>query len=233
MKPRAHSLAALVAAGICALSLSACKTDDTVLDPVAASDYHDRYPIELARGPATLDVFEVDGRLDSQSLASIHAFVDRYKQYGSGRMAILAPSDRRNSPLIAAVRRALYSEGMRGAVAVGSYPHPDPTTAAPVRLLFATIVAAVPAKCGQFPSDLASGPGFQEWANLPYENFGCSTQKMLAAQIDDPRDLARARAVSEPDVEMRLRAIDNVRKGVDPGTAWKVQNTAIGQVGGS
>ena len=99
--------------------------------------------------------------------------------------------------------------------------------------MFATIVADVPTECGNFPTDLASGPDFKEWANLPYENYGCATQKMLAAQVDDPRDLARARAVTEPDVEMRLRAIDDVRKGQDPGTAWKVQNTAIGQVGGS
>jgi pilus assembly protein CpaD len=99
--------------------------------------------------------------------------------------------------------------------------------------MFATIVADVPGQCGNFPTDLASGPDVREWANLPYENFGCATQKMLAAQVDDPRDLARARAVTEPDVEMRLRAIDDVRKGQDPGTTWKIQNTAIGQVGGS
>jgi pilus assembly protein CpaD len=233
LKLRAQGLAGLVAAALCALSLSACQTDNIAVDPVGASDYHDRYPIELVRAPAKLDIFEPDGRLDSQSFASLHAFVDRYKQYGSGRIAILAPSDLRNGALVAAVRRALYSEGLRGSIAVGSYPHPDPTTAAPVRVLFSTIVAKVPARCGQFPSDLASGPDVKEWENLPYENFGCATQKMLAAQIDDPRDLAHARAVSEPDVEMRLRAIDDVRKGVDPGTAWKVQNTAIGQVGGS
>jgi pilus assembly protein CpaD len=80
---------------------------------------------------------------------------------------------------------------------------------------------------------LASGDNTKEWNNLAYENYGCATQSMLAAQIDDPRDLARARAVTEPDVEMRLRAIDDVRKGTDPGTSWKIQNTAIGQVGGS
>ena len=49
--------------------------------------------------------------------------------------------------------------------------------------------------CGNFPDDLASGDNYHEWQNLPYENFGCATQKMLAAQIDDPRDLARARAL--------------------------------------
>jgi pilus assembly protein CpaD len=232
-KVRARSLAALAAAGLSALSLSACVTDDAALDPVAYADYHDRYPIVLDKAPATIDIFAVDGKLDSQSLASLHAFVARYQQNGGGRIAILAPSDRRNSGVVGAIRRALYSSGLRGGVAVGSYPNPDPTRVAPVRVMYATIVAEMPSQCGNFPTDLASGPDLRDWANLPYENYGCATQKMLAAQVDDPRDFARARAVSEPDVEMRLRAIDDVRKGQDPGTAWKIQNTAIGQVGGS
>jgi type IV pilus biogenesis protein CpaD/CtpE len=56
---------------------------------------------------------------------------------------------------------------------------------------------------------------------------------MLAAQIDDPRDFARARALGPSDEEMRLRAIAAVRQGQDPTTSWKVQLTPIGQVGGN
>ena len=55
---------------------------------------------------------------------------------------------------------------------------------------------------------------------------------MLAAQVDDPRDLVQARAAARRDDEMRLRAIGDVRKGQDPGTDWKIQKTPIGQVGG-
>ena len=215
------------------MALSACHIDDGTTDPSAALDYHSRYPIVLAHSPTSLDVFSADGTLDEQSLATIHAFVDRYHEFGAGRIAILSPSNRRGGALTAAVRKALYANGLRGEVAVGSYPNPDPTLEAPVRLVYQGITAKVRASCGNFPSDLASGDDLRDWHNLPYENFGCSTQKMLAAQIDDPRDLARARASGDSDVEMRLRAIEDVRKGVDPGTAWKVQNTAIGAVGGN
>jgi type IV pilus biogenesis protein CpaD/CtpE len=55
---------------------------------------------------------------------------------------------------------------------------------------------------------------------------------VLAAQVADPRDFEQARALDSPDVEMRMRAIGNVRQGQDPGTAWKIQITPIGQVGG-
>jgi len=54
---------------------------------------------------------------------------------------------------------------------------------------------------------------------------------VLAAQVDDPRDLAQTRASDPPDVNMRLRAIGDVRNGQDPGTDWKTKITPIGQVG--
>ena len=47
------------------------------------------------------------------------------------------------------------------------------------------------------------------------------------------RDFARARSLGPSDVQMRMRAITDVRQGTDPGTAWSIQNTNIGTVGGS
>ena len=231
-KPRAIRSTELLAIGFVALALSACKSNDAFVDPVVAADYHARYPIVLERAPSTVDVYAVDAHLDVQALAAVHQFVARYRQLGGDRIAILSPSNRRNGAAVTAIRKALYDEGLRGNVVVGSYPNYD-RAQTPVRLSFLAVTAAVEAKCGNFPSDLGSGTDTSEWANVPYENFGCPTQKMLAAQIDDPRDVAGARAVTEPDVQMRLRAIDDVRKGQDPGTAWKVQNSAIGSVGGS
>ena len=118
-------------------------------------------------------------------------------------------------------------------VAVGSYPNPSDAGRPRARGVCRAMVAEVSGSAASFPSISPRVADVKEWANLPYVNYGCATQKMLAAQVDDPRDFARARALTEPDVEMRLRAIDDVRKGQDPGTTWKVQNTAIGQVGGS
>lgn len=229
---RRRAIAGVLGAVGLSLALSACKIDDGSQDPVASLDYHTRYPITLAQAPTTLDVFTADGSLDSQSLANIREFVARYHSLGAGNVTILAPANRRNSRAVAEVRGALYANGLRGQVAVGSYPNPNRSDAAPFRLIYDGIVAKVPAPCGNFPQDLASGDNYKEWDNLPYENYGCATQKMMAAQIDDPRDLARARASGDSDVDMRLRAIQAVRRGSDPGTNWKVQNTAIGQVGG-
>ncbi len=51
---------------------------------------------------------------------------------------------------------------------------------------------------------------------------------MLAAQVDDPRDLVQPRALGPSDPVMRMRAIDAVRKGQDPGTIWQTNLTPIG-----
>ncbi len=88
-------------------------------------------------------------------------------------------------------------------------------------------------RCGQWPLDLASGGSTDGWNNESYWNFGCATQATLAAQVDDPRDFAHARALGPADEEMRLRAIKDVREGQDPGTNWSVKLTPIGQVGGN
>jgi len=108
----------------------------------------------------------------------------------------------------------------------------DRSLASPVRLVFQGLKAEVATRCGQWPADLASGTSLETWKNEGYENFGCATQSALASQIDDPRDLVQGRGSTPPDENMRLRAIQQVRKGQDPGTDWKVQITPIGQVGG-
>ena len=228
---RSLSLATLLVATT--ISLAGCGTDYASNDSVPAGDYHARYPIVLAQAPTALDVYPVGGAIDRQSIANIHAFAQRYREFGAGRIAILAPAGERgrDAPAIDQIRRALAGSGLRGYVAVGSYPDADPTRASPVRLVFEGLKATVPGQCGVWPSDIASGSSIEGWKNDSYPNFGCATQSTLAAQVADPRDLVLSRASDPGDVVMRLRAIGDVRNGTDPGTGWATKNTAIGQVG--
>jgi pilus assembly protein CpaD len=106
-------------------------------------------------------------------------------------------------------------------VAFGAYLPPNDGAAPPVRVSFTGLKAIVPTKCGQWPEDLASGSSVEGWKNEPYSNFGCATQSMIAAQVDDPRDFVQPRALGPSDVAMRTRAIEAVRAGQDPGTDWK------------
>jgi pilus assembly protein CpaD len=218
---RSLSLAAAAASALCG-----CGTNYASSDPAFPGDFEQRHPIVVASGPTSLDVFAVGGALDARSAENIRAFAQRYRRYGSGEIAIVAPAGTAaNSRAVHAIRAALDGAGVNGRVMFGTYVPPDRDAAAPIRLSFVGVKAIVPTACGQWPEDLASGSSVDGWKNEPYSNFGCASQSVIAAQVDDPRDFVQPRALEPSDVAMRTRAIEAVRDGHDPRTQWTTSQT--------
>lgn len=222
-----------------AIPLGACShynhVDATSTIP---DDYHQRHPIVLANAPKRLDVFlvGVSGRLDRRQLADVQAFAADYKQHGQGALTALLPvgaNQTQTRETLSDVRRVLVKSGVHGSMIVGHYGVVDPRLAAPIQLSFLKLQARIASRCGQWPQDLASGSSAQTFENRTYYNFGCATQKDFAMQVDDPRDLVRARTEGPSDVIMRTRAIGNIRQGIDPATAWTPYSTSISTIGGS
>ena len=208
-------------AAAAASALSGCATQYASSDPAFPGDFHERHPIVVAAAPTSVDLYPVGGRLDERSRANIRAFVERYRHYGAGAVRIETPAGTNpNSIAVYEVRRALVAAGVRGRIAVGAYLPPNDGAAPPVRVSFTGLKAIVPTACGQWPEDLASGSSVEGWKNESYSNFGCANQSMIAAQVDDPRDFVEPRALGPSDVNMRTRAIEGVRHGVDPSTDW-------------
>jgi pilus assembly protein CpaD len=224
----------LIAASILTLAASAlggCGAQYASSDPSFPGDFHERHPIVVAVAPTTLDLYPVGGALDARSRANIRAFVERYRHYGSGAVTIQTPEGvNPNSIAVYEVRRALLASGVKGRIAVGAYLPANDGAAPPLRVSFTGLKAVVPTKCGRWPEDLASGSSVEGWKNEPYANFGCATQSMIAAQVDDPRDFVEPRALGPSDVAMRTRAIEAVRNGQDPSTDWK--NAILTPIGG-
>jgi pilus assembly protein CpaD len=214
----------VLAAGLCG-----CGANYASSDPAQPVDVQARHPIVLATAPTSLDVFPIGRDLDPRSVADLNAFAARYQKFGSGAILILTPrrqaSDARS---VDQIRKTLARAGLRGSVAVSTYAPSDPTAAAPIRVVFMGLKAEVKTPCGLWPEDLASGSSLSGWKNEPYANFGCASQSVLAAQVDDPRDIVQSRVLAPADVAMRTRAIENVRKGQDPGTDWSTGLTPIG-----
>jgi pilus assembly protein CpaD len=209
-------------AAAAASALSGCGTQYASSDPAFPGDFHERHPIVVAAAPTSVDLYPVGGRLDQRSMANIQTFVERYRHYGSGAVRIEIPAGTNpNSIAVYEVRRALLAAGVKGRIAVGAYLPPNDGAAPPVRVSFTGLKAIVPTQCGQWPEDLASGSSVEGWKNEPYANFGCATQSVIAAQVDDPRDFVQPRALGASDVNMRTRAIEAVRAGQDPSTDWK------------
>ena len=217
--------------------LAGCgKTDRIVASSVPLDDYRARHPILLAQAKTSIDVFPTmgRGRIDNLSAKQIIAFAAQYRDVGHGPIMVLlprAPGVGDGRVMLADIKRALAIGGARGGVDVSTYSVVDPSLASPVRLSYTGLKANVGDQCGQWPNDLNSGDSLEGWKNKPYWNFGCATQTMMAAQASDPRDLVTPRGEEATDTAIRLRAIDSVRKGTDPNTAWATKNSSIGAVG--
>ena len=218
-----------------AATLAGCAANYASSDPSFPGGPQERHPIVLVEAPRTLDVYPIGGAIDARARADLLAFAGTYRRLGEGEIAILVPGPwQKEARAVREVRVALAAAGVRGGIGVGSYAPLDVTSAAPIKVEFVGLKAEVKSQCGQWPEDLASGSSLWGWKNEQYYNFGCASQSMIAAQVDDPRDFAGPRALGRSDVAMRMRAIEAVRQGKDPSTEWKqTKLTAIGTVGGS
>jgi len=215
--------------------LAGCTTDRIVPSSIALDDYRNRHPIVVAQARTSIDVFPSmgQGKLDHHTAKQVYAFAHQYGETGQGKVLILLPRGpgvASHQAALAGIRKALAEGGARS-VDVSTYPIGDPGLASPVRISFVGVTAKETSQCGQWPRDLASGSSIDGWENEPYWNLGCASQTMIAAQISDPRDLAAPRGEEQPDTDISARGITQVRAGTDPNTAWKVENSNIGQVG--
>jgi pilus assembly protein CpaD len=224
---------------ICSASLLAgCgSADRTVTSSIPMDDYHNRHPIVLAEAPRTLDLFPASGAsgLDHRSALEVRNFAREYRASGQGPIAIIVPAmgQAHAHGDVDSIRAIFASAGVSAPLQVSTYHVQNPSLASPIRLSFVGMKSEVPHRCGQWPSDLASGSTIDGWENKPYWNLGCATQSALAAEVADPRDLVSPAGEDPADTPMRSRAIAAVRKGTDPVTDWKTKNTSISSVGGN
>jgi pilus assembly protein CpaD len=231
-----RAISVILPLAACGLPLAGCGGDRVIATATTPPDYRARHPIVIGESDYSLDLFPTGpgGSLDSRSIDRLRDFAQRYRDLGHGQVTVLVPSGGPYNPAQSASLgyiRQIF--GGRGLLAVAPYPVTDPSLASPVRLSFEGIKARLPHRCGDWPSDLASGSSAQGWDNKTYWNFGCANQNAMAAQVADPRDLVGPRGERPADTNMRIRAIENVRKGVDPGTKWETKNSGIGAVGSS
>ena len=230
-----------------ALSAAGCSNvDRTVATSAIPTDYHERHPVALVNARQSLDVFLIaPGRqLDYRQKHDIEALAADYRAHGEGLIQVLVPrgpgTGQAAQATLEAVRRGLSAAGVTGDIEEGSYAVADAKLASVLRVSFVKLQARAASRCGDWPSDLASGASTEGWENHTYYNLGCASQQTLAAQMDDPRDLVRPRAEDPSDVQMRTRAIKDIRGnqnlptplGLDPSTQWtQTSLLPIGTVG--
>jgi pilus assembly protein CpaD len=216
------------------LLLAGCgATERMVVSSIPQDDYKVRHPIVLGEEPHTLEILvePATGQFDRHSAAQLREYASLYRKFGRGPITIMPPAFPGATPPVGPVREALSGSGVHAQMIVSPYPA-GLNLSAPVRLSFLGLKARVADQCGQWPRDLAVGSGAAvDWSNKPYWNFGCAYQTAFAAQVADPRDLIAPQGETPADTAMRVRSIESLRKGEDPGTNWKITNSSISEVG--
>jgi pilus assembly protein CpaD len=207
------------------IALGACTyTDKEVVTASVPDDYRLRHPIAVEEANHSIVVFVGQGRggLSASQRADVMGLAHAWVREGTGAVVADVPVDTPNARAAAAtfqdIRSVLAAGGVpaRG-IKLHNYRPEDPRTLATIRLSYPKITA-VAGPCGLWPEDLGPSimdPEYNE--NKSYHNFGCATQRNLAAMIDNPADLEQPRPEIPPYTARRTIAFDKYRKG-DPTT---------------
>jgi pilus assembly protein CpaD len=210
------------------VALGACTyTGGEVTTAAVPEDYRLRHPIAVEEANHSIVVFVGEARsgLSASQYADVMGLARGWVREGTGAIVADVPVDTPNARAAAAtfreVQRVLAAGGVpaRG-VTLHRYHPDDPSFFATIRLSYPRI-KAVAGPCGMWPADLgpsALNPDYFE--NKSYYNFGCATQRNLAAMIDNPADLEQPRPETYAYTARRTAAFEKYRKGEPTTTSY-------------
>lgn len=203
----------LLAIGMVAASAAGCTVpmtngEEQSITPTA------NFPITVEPQVVTMAVAVDEGlqRLAPGERERVRAFAERWKTRGQGMINAATPvgSDNRSAALagLDEVKRILRHAGVdSAAVNVSSY-RADNNHSAPITLSFVTLQATAQDCGGDWSENLGSSP-----RNMPWPEFGCTTQHNFAALVANPRDLLEPRSSDPADDARRSKILDNYRNG--------------------
>ncbi|MCC6775305.1 MAG: CpaD family pilus assembly protein [Hyphomicrobiales bacterium] len=221
----ALSAARLLALLGCAATLAGCYTNDPIATPVAF-DYRLRHPISISEGPRTVQLFigESRGGLNGDQRADVLAFAKSWRQEATGGVVIELPSGTRNEIAAAnavhEVRAILAAAGVPPqSTEVRPYRPAEPGKLATLRLNYPTTRADA-GPCGQWPRDLGPTWDREHNENMEYYNFGCASQRNLAAMVENKADLVQPRGEVPPYTGRRTTVLDKYHRGESTETQY-------------
>jgi pilus assembly protein CpaD len=212
------------------ISLGGCLTHTR--DPEGAlaaipSDYRQRHPIVIEEANRSVEIFvgSARGGLTAEQRADVIGFGQTWLHDGTGPMVVDVPKDTPNARAAAdashEVHSLLSAIGIPpNAVTTRAYRPRDPRQFATLRLTYPRITAEA-GPCGLWPDDI--GPSIKNRVyieNKSYHNFGCASQRNLAAMVDNPSDLVQPRPETPPYTARRSIAFDKYRKGNPTSTTY-------------
>ncbi|WKA25606.1 CpaD family pilus assembly protein [Bradyrhizobium roseum] len=199
----------------------------------ASIDYRQRHPIAVTEADRSIVVFvgHARGGLSDPQRTDVIGLAQTWRREGTGAITADVPIDTPNARAAAASFREIQAVLTAGgvparAITLRHYRPDDPRQLPTIRLSYPKITA-VAGPCGLWPQDL--GPNIDNAAyseNGQYHNFGCATQRNLAAMIDNPADLEQPRPESPAYSPRRDNAFEKYRKGVATTTIYPESDKA-------
>ena len=212
-------------------ALSGCYSARPVVESYANESYpndvRQRHPIAIREGERTLEVFvgTSHGGLTPAQRADVLAFAHRWRREATGGIVIEVPAGTANAAAAAGAQREiqaiLLAAGVPANVAVARpYRPAHPAKLATVRINYPKMIAEA-GPCGLWPHDIGPSLNGADWENRQYWNFGCASQRNLAAMVDDPADLVQPRGEAPIYAARRSTVLEKFRKGEDSATVSK------------
>jgi pilus assembly protein CpaD len=211
----------LLTAGSLAAMLAGCYHSTVAQDNNYPVDYRQRHPITLQNGVHSVDVFigRSRGGLNPSQRADVVAFAQTWRRESTSGIAVDAPAGGPASRAVAASLREIYSILAASGVprnVIYTRRHSARASSLAIIKLNYTMLTATAGPCGLWPKDIGPGGGDVYIQNQPYWNFGCATQRNLAAMVANPADLVQPRAEASAYEARRSVMIDKYRKGEFP-----------------
>ena len=196
-------------------------------------DYRLRHPIVVQETNKSVEIFVGTNRggLSTAQRSDVAGLAQAWLREGTGVIIVEVPHGTTNARAAEDARREVQSlllaAGIppRG-VTVRTYQPQDARQLATLRLTYPRITANV-GPCGEWPDDI--GPSIKNKGYLengPYHNFGCASQRNLAAMIDNPADLVQPRPEAPAYTQRRTAAFEKYRKGTSTATTYPESDAA-------
>ena len=229
-RPHWRLLGALV--GLSA-ALGACQQTTEIVTASVPTDYRLRHPIAIKEGNRSIVIFvgHARGGLSAPQRNDVMGLAQTWVREGTGGIIADVPVNTSNARAASATYREIRSLLAAGgvpssAIMLRQYQPEDPGTFPTIKLSYPKI-SATAGPCGLWPEDL--GPNLQDTGyneNRPYHNFGCATQRNLAAMVDNPADLVQPRPETPAYTMRRNAAFEKYRKGVSTATTYPESDKA-------
>jgi pilus assembly protein CpaD len=220
----------------CTVLVCGCNTDQQITGaPSEPTDYRLRHPISMTEKDHTLQVFigANRGSLTPTQRAELLAFAQTWRSEATGGVLVDLPlgsaNERASADALREIESILAATGVPPqSIGVRNYRTSERTLAT-VRISYPRI-AAQAGPCGLWPKDM--GPSFNRdyFEDQPPWNFGCSTQRNLAAMVADPADLVQPRAESPSYTMRRTTVLEKYRAGVPTSTPSQTSSPTTGRI---